>query len=269
MVMRKKVIRYDVCLTLLIALLVIPTILLIVGSVASRWPWPDMMPGSINLRGYCKFMHTSGRFKVLMGSIGLSFVVSIITIIITMPAAKALGQMDFRGKKIIDMIVMFPLIAPTISIAMGVHILFLKVGLANTVLGVIIIHIFPCLPYSIRILQTAFRAMGETLQIQGRNLGGSRVKTFVLITLPMLSPALISAFGMVFIISYSQYLLTLLIGGGRVITLTVEMIPFLQSGDRVMGSTYSVVFMLTSIIVLFGVEKAVGKIYAVDKIYYY
>lgn len=267
--MRKRRIHFHFWLTLLVGLLVIPTILMLLWSVANWWPWPDLLPKEVGLRGYRAYIKTRGNLKVLVQSLALSFVATLITLLISMPAAKAMGQMNFKGKKLVDMIIMLPLIAPTVSIATGIHILFIKAGLANTFLGVVVIHIFPCLPYGIRILQSAYHAMGDSLQLQARNLGSTGIKTFLFITIPMLSPALVSAFGMIFIISYSQYLLTLLIGGGRILTLTIQMIPFLQSGDRIMGSTYSVVFMLSSLVILLLVERAVAKFYPSDRIYYY
>lgn len=267
--MKRRWSKYDTYLVFLVGLLVVPTLLMIMGSFATRWPWPELFPHHPGLKGYCQYFSGVGNMEVLLKSIGLSFIVTLLTLIMALPAAKAMGQMNFKGKRIVNTVIMLPLIVPTVSIAMGIHILFLKTGLANNLLGVIIIQIFPCLPYGIRILQSAFNAMGENLQIQARNLGSSVPKAFFYITLPMLSPALVSAFSMIFIISYSQYLLTLLIGGGRVMTLTTQMIPFLQSGDRLMGSVYSVVFMVTSILVLLGVEKVLSRIYAMDRIYYY
>ena len=65
---------------------------------------------------------------------------------ISIPAAKALSLYNFKGKKFFELLVLSPAIIPTISIAMGVHIFFIKLKLANTYLGVVIINILPCIP---------------------------------------------------------------------------------------------------------------------------
>jgi putative spermidine/putrescine transport system permease protein len=77
----------------------------------------------------------------------------------------------------------------------------------------------------------------------------------------MILPGIISAGSMAFIVSFSQYFLTFLIGGGKVITFSMLLFPFVQSGDRMVGSVYSVVFILTTFIFLMIIEKLMRRFY--------
>ena len=52
---------------------------------------------------------------------------------------------------------------------------------------------------------------------------------------------------MSYIISISQYFLTLLIGGGNVKTFSVVMVPYMQSGERNFASIYAVIFLVITI----------------------
>jgi putative spermidine/putrescine transport system permease protein len=63
---------------------------------------------------------------------------------------------------------------------------------------------------------------------------------------------------MAYIISFSQYFLTLLIGGGSVKTLAVVMVPLIYGGDRTIASAYALLFTLSSLIV-FGLFELAGK----------
>ena len=75
-----------------------------------------------------------------------------------------------------------------------------------------------------------------------------------------LVPVLLSAFSMAYIVSFSQYFLTLLIGGGQVKTFTIVMVPYLQGGDRNIACVYSVIFLGITL-VLFGIfEWTAGKV---------
>ncbi len=62
---------------------------------------------------------------------------------------------------------------------------------------------------------------------------------------------------MTFVISFSQYFLTFLIGGGHVITYPIVMFPFIQSGDRTIASSFSLIFIVTSLIYLLIINKCI------------
>ena len=259
---RKTKLIYSVITGLFLGFLFIPLLVLVIWSVTKIWPWPEIFPSSFGLRGWSYFFErSSNSISTLLFSIWLSFVVTVVTLAITIPAAKALAFYKFKGKKLIEILVFAPVIVPTVTVAMGFHIQFIKMGLANTFIGVVLIHLIPCIPYTIRILQAVFEIVGEKMELQAKVLGASPFQTFLHVTFPMILPGVISAGSMAFIVSFSQYFLTFLIGGGRVITFSMLMFPFVQSGDRMMGSVYSIVFILTTLIFLIIIEKLTNRFY--------
>ena len=54
-----------------------------------------------------------------------------------------------------------------------------------------------------------------------------------------------------FILSYSQYFTTLMVGGGRVKTIALVLVPYIQSGDRSLSSVYSTAFVGSALLVFF------------------
>ena len=82
-------------------------------------------------------------------------------------------------------------------------------------------------------------------------------------------PVMLSAFSMSFIVSFSQYFLTLMIGGGSVRTFAVVMVPYLTSGERNFASVYSLIF-LTIMTIVFGLlEWMVGHFTKEQEVEYY
>ena len=78
--------------------------------------------------------------------------------------------------------------------------------------------------------------------------------------LPAIRPGLIVAGLFAFIISWSQYLLTLLIGGGRVITLPVLLFAFANSGDNAITAALSLVFIAPALLLfLFSARHLSGR----------
>ena len=71
-------------------------------------------------------------------------------------------------------------------------------------------------------------AIGNKLEEQAKVLGANTFQAFTKVTLPILSPVILSSLSMSYIVSFSQYFLTLLIGGGKVKTFAIVMFPYLS-----------------------------------------
>jgi putative spermidine/putrescine transport system permease protein len=54
----------------------------------------------------------------------------------------------------------------------------------------------------------------------------------------------------VFLVSWSQYVLTLMVGGGRVVTLPILLFSFATSGDHAVTAALAIVFVLPAILIL-------------------
>lgn len=258
----KTKLRYKWIVGFFLCFLLLPLAVIIVWSFARNWPWPNVIPAHFGVRGWRYFFDPSSKsIQVLLFSLGLSFIVTLAALAITIPAAKALALYQFRGKRFIEILTFAPIIVPTVAVAMGIHVQFIRMGLANTYIGVVLIHLIPCIPYTVRILKSVFEIVGEKMELQARVLGAGKIQTFVYVTLPLILPGIISAGSMAFIVSFSQYFLTFLIGGGKIVTFSMLMFPFVQSGDRMIGSVYSVVFILTAFIFLMIIEKLTSRFY--------
>lgn len=265
----KDKIRYKIILGICIFFLIIPLGVLLIWSFSKNWPWPNVFPSNFGLRGWKYFFDPSSKsISILIFSIYLCFIVTIFTLIITIPAAKSLAFYEFKGKKTIEMLIYAPIIVPPVAVAMGIHFQFIKMGLANTFIGVVLVHIIPCIPYSVRILKSVFELIGSEIEEQAMDLGANSLQCFLYITLPLILPGLLSAGSIVFIVSFSQYFLTFLIGGGKIVTFSMLMFPYIQSGDRMIGSVYSIVFIVATVFVLFIVEKMTYKFYRDVKKWY-
>ncbi|MCL2617354.1 MAG: ABC transporter permease, partial [Defluviitaleaceae bacterium] len=79
---------------------------------------------------------------------------------------------------------------------------------------------------------------------------------------------LLAAFTLSFTVSISQYVTTFMIGGGRVITVTMLMIPHIQGGQMHIAAVYSVLLIVVAVFSLSLMEYVVRKYYKFDTIFY-
>ena len=238
-----------------------PMAVIIIWSVTGRWPWPNLLPESWTLRTLEELIFGSAKLPQLLGSsISLAAVVALLATGISILTARATEFYDFRGKSLIRFSGMLPLLVPGTVFAMGIQLVMLRLGLADKIAGVVLVHLICALPYCIAIMGDVTRAVGIRLEEQAQVLGASPVRAFFAVTLPPLLPGILSSMSMGFILSYSQYFTTLMVGGGRVKTIALVLVPYIQSGDRALASAYSVAFVVSAMIVFFVFEALIRKL---------
>lgn len=254
-----KVLRKLLVLTILSALL-FPFLVLLTWSFSQGWAADDLFPSGLGLRGWSYLFSPHSR---MLSSLGISVLISLlvtgIALLLCIPAGKALGLYSFPGKNLIEILVLAPIIIPVITVGMGLHMVFIKYGLADTLTGIILVHLPVVLPYGIRIFASIYKALGTKWEEQAQVLKASRWQRFFYVTLPFLFPGIVAAGVLMFNVSFSQYFLTYLIGGGKIITLPLLLFPFVNSGDRVVAAGLSLVFILTSLLLMLILEKAIAN----------
>lgn len=251
-------------------IILVPIFTIFIWVFTERFAWPDLLPQVFSTRAACEiFSRRHQIISLFLSSILISTVVATLSVVIGTMTARAFVFYDFKGKRILYFLSILPFMVPATVFAMGIQVTFIKAGLNNTVYGVVIAQLIYSLPYAIRLLMDGTKGIGKGLEEQARVLGASPTKAFFKVSLPLLVPVMLSAFSMAYIVSFSQYFLTLLIGGGKIKTFAIVMVPYLQSGERNIAAVYSAVFLGITLIV-FGVFEWVANKYSKNyKVDYY
>ena len=241
--------------------ILLPMGVILLWSVTGRWPWPNLLPESWTLRTLEELFFGTAKLPALLGSsILLGAAVALLATGISILTARATEFHRFPGRRLVRFCGMLPLLVPGTVFAMGIQLVMLRLGLADRVSGVVLVHLVAALPYCLAIMGDVTRAVGLRLEEQAQVLGASPVRAFFAVTLPGLMPGILSSMSMGFILSYSQYFTTLMVGGGRVKTIALVLVPYIQSGDRALASAYSVAFVGSAMAVFFIFEALIGKL---------
>lgn len=240
--------------------ILLPLAVLAVWSISAQWAWPDILPQKLSFRALGELF---GGYSGAMDALGLSVLLGLAsafcsTAVGTM-TARAVVFYDFPGKRWISFAAMLPILLLGTALAMGLHVVFLRIGLADTFAGVMLAHIILSAPYTVKLMLDATEAIGRSYEEAALTLGANSLRAFFSVSLPALLPGIAASFVMSYILSFGDYFPTLLIGGGNVRTFTVMMVPYLQSGDRTMAAAYSVVYMLVTLAVFLIFDLAVKR----------
>ncbi len=237
-----------------------PIIPQIIWSFTFQWFFPDILPGAWSMEPWEYVLTDTSRVgEGLVNSFNLAVVVSLLSILVGLPAARAIALYDFKGKGIVEWLLMVPIIVPGIVAVMGIHIMFIRYRLTDTFIGVALVHLIPTVPYMVLVMASVFANYGTELEDTARTLGAGPLRVFWHVTLPGIFPGLLVATMFTFLISWGQYVTTLLIGGGRIISLPMVLFPFISGGNQANAAAISLVFVAPAIVVLIFTSRSLGE----------
>ena len=245
-----RILHY-IAVFILILLLLSPLIAFFFNAFAFRWFYPQLIPNELTLRAWESIFSSNSKVpEALINSGVIAAGVTFTSVVIGIPAARALGLYSFRGKRFIEFLIISPTIVPGIAVAMGLNINFIRWGLSGNHLGVALVHLVPVMPYVVLTLSGVFANYNPEFEQQARSLGAGQIKTFWYVTLPAIFPGIVVASLFAYLISWSQYILTFLIGAGRVITMPVLLFSTAGGGNDGLTAAMSLVFVAPSILIL-------------------
>ena len=253
---------YYITISILLLAFLLPFIPLVINSIAYDFRWPSVIPGNSTLRAFkYVFYKNSNTYQAIFNTLIIATSVVVIDILLAVPAAFSLVRYEFKGKFIIKALLFAPIIIPSFTAIMGMYVVFVKLGLTESVYGVILAHILPTLPYMIKALMVSYGTLDIALEQQAAVLGAGPISRFIYISLPHILPGMVAGASLTFLISISQYFLTFLVGGGKVITISIVMFPFISGGDNAIGSVYGVLFSSLALINLVLIDFLLKKYY--------
>lgn len=228
-------------------------------------PFIGIILEGFDLSNWSYVLKSTKTLTAIKNSSLIAIIAVLINIILGTPVASYIGQNNFKGKKIIEFIILLPLIIPAFITTMGIQFFFIQLGLIETFLGVGIVHSLVTFPYYIRSLSSGYSTLNKDYEKMGRILGANSLNIFFKINLPFLLPTFITAISLVIIVSFAQYLVTLIIGGGEIITIPILMFPFISGGDFKVGAVYSIVYIIINMSFILFIEKSIKKFLYINK----
>ena len=216
------------CLAFIImCLLVVPTVIVIPMSFSDS-QYLEFPPQNWSLRWYDEYLDTP-RW---MNATATSFKVAILTMLVATPcgtmAAYGLFVSGGRLGKIVFFLLMTPMIVPVILIAIGTFYVFGKMGIVNSILGLVLAHTVLSVPIVMIIITSALRTYDLNQERVAQSLGSTRFRAFFEITLPQLKFSVLTAALLAFLTSFDEVIISIFLSGGGNSTLTKQMFSALR-----------------------------------------
>jgi spermidine/putrescine transport system permease protein len=138
-------------------------------------------------------------------SLELAAMDGVLATVLGVMAAAGLAARRVFLRSVITTVLLLPLVVPYIVLAVGLVILLHQLGITTSLTAVLAGHIVISLPYSVLVILPRLRLLDASINEAARDLGASELWAFVLVTLPLLAPALASSFLIAFTISFDEF----------------------------------------------------------------
>ncbi len=215
---------------------------LILWSFAGPWRFPDALPEQF------VFMHWQNALlhmqKPLFNTVLIGFSATATAIVFTLLTLEAEQQRAQSLSRFASLVIYLPMLIPSIAFLFGLVWLQEQLNSQHALFNVIFSHLLFVVPYVFLSLASSYRRLDPRFANLAASLGASPARVFWRVKLPMLISPICIAFALGLAISFSQYLPTLLNGGGRIDTITTEAVTLASGASRRVSSVYALMQML-------------------------
>jgi putative thiamine transport system permease protein len=218
---------------------------LLLWSFAGLWQFPDALPDALTLRNWQRFSPhlTDSVIETLL----IGWVTTLLAVGLTIACLEAEHRHGLRPASRALWLLYLPLIVPQVAFLAGFQNLALSAGLDGGRAAVIVVHLVFVLPYVFLSLADPWRAWDSRQDRIARALGAAPDRVLWSVRLPMLLRPVLIAAAVGFAVSVGQYLPTLLVGAGRISTLTTDAVALASGGDRRVIGVYALAQTLAAL----------------------
>ncbi len=235
---------------IIMLLLVIPTFIVIPMSFSDS-QYLEFPPSNWSVRWYDEYFGSSKWMRATV----TSFQIGVLTMLVATPlgtaAAYALFVSGHRAARAVFMFLITPMIVPVILIAIGAFYTFGRVGLNNTITGLVLAHTVLAAPLVMIVITASLRTYDLNQELVARSLGASRLKAFFAITLPQIKFSVVTAALLSFLTSFDEVIIAIFVSGGVNATLTKHMFAALRDYiDPTIAAISTIMVLVSSVLLL-------------------
>ena len=209
-----------------------------IWSFAGFWSFPNALPDAFTLRTWQR--QSDGLLERTILTALVAAAATLLSLFLVLACLEAEYRHGLKPGTRALWLLYLPLIVPQATFVTGLQTLAIGTGLGGLTASVVAAHVIFVLPYVFLSLGDPFRSWDARIGLVAASLGAGPDRVLWRLRLPMLLRPVLTAAAVGFAVSVGQYLPTLLIGLGRVSTLTTEAVALSSGGDRRLVGVYAI-----------------------------
>ena len=213
-------------------------------------------PESFSWRWYESYFATPEWTESTIYSVVLAILTTGTSLLLGLPAAFGLARGHFRGRQLITLLIIAPLIVPVILIAIAEYFFMSEINLIGTTPGLVIAHTLLAMPFVVIIVTASLRGYDRSYERAAMSMGAGPLRTFWHVTLPLIRPSVISAALFAFLASFGEFLTSLFVIGSTRSTLPIQLWKGIRFETNPTIAAAASMLVAVSLLALLAVELA-------------
>jgi ABC-type spermidine/putrescine transport system permease subunit II len=200
-------------------------------------------PQGFSLQWFAGFFQEPSWVNATLKSLQIALVTTILSVFCGTLAAFAIVRKKMRYGSAISIFLLFPMIGPHITFAIGVFGIFSRLNLAGTTIGLVLAHSAIAVPFVYINVASRLSTFDASLEKAAQSLGASQLECFFRITAPIIAPAIIAGGVFAFIISWDEFIVTYFVADTNTQTLPLRFFSGIQYGVDVTAAAAAVLVL--------------------------
>lgn len=165
-------------------------------------------------------------------SLKVSLTATVLSLILGLLSSIAIVRYNFKGKKIVEMLFLSPLIVPSIITGIAIYVYLFNLermsnmNLVPSYWSLVVAHIIIAMPWTVRLISAGLQSISPSLEEASIDLGSTRFQAFYKIVLPNLRSSIVAAAILSFIHSFNNLEISLMLVSPGETTLPIEILNY-------------------------------------------
>lgn len=212
------------------------------------------------LKWYGELFKNTTLLLALKNTLIVAIVSTVVSTVIGTISAYGLYKYDFPLKKLVNKLLYIPVVIPEIVLGISLLVIYTVFKLELGMMTLILAHISFSIPFVIINVRNVLEQMDGNLILAANDLGASKLKTFLYITIPSLMPGILSGAELAFTLSLDDVVISYFTAGPGSNTLPLQIYSIIKTGvtpdvNALITLMLLVIFIVLTISVLINLKK--------------
>ncbi len=167
---------------------------------------PTLLPAHPTLAQFQRLLSETPFATFFLNSVIVGVCTTVLVVSVAVLGAYGLVRFRFPGRELIAHLVLFTYLLPAVLLLLPLYLIISRLGLANSLLGLVIAYTTFALPFALWLLRSFVAAIPIDIEEAAMVDGASRVHAFLEVVVPQALPGIISTALFTFILSWNEYL---------------------------------------------------------------
>jgi len=244
-----------------VVFLIVPILIIIPMSFGSALSL-EFPPRSLSLQWYVKYFTTPAWLRATATSFEVAVGTTFLATSLGTPAAFGLLRGRFRGRDLLLALILSPLIIPGIVVAVAIYLVFARVHLVGSPLGLVLAHTVLALPLVVINVTATLKGFDASVERAAMSLGAGPIRTFRHITFPLIRPGIIAGALFAFMASFDEVIVAIFLSGRTATTLPKRMWDsvLLETDPTIAAISTMLIILAMAVLVLPTLRRGRGAV---------